>query len=520
MSKKIENIVIVGGGSAGWMTASTIKATVPNKKITVIESENVPTVGVGESTVGGIRNWLWLLGIQDEDFMKETDATYKLAIQFNEFYEKGGDTWYYPFGEPWHEESLHGTNDWFIKKALMPNSPNNGYVDYFYPQMALVKGNKLSEEKEAFFDLYFDSAFHFDAAKFGVWLKEKYCKPKGVKHIVSEVETINTDDTGIKSLILKNGETITADLFIDCTGFKSLLLDKTLNVPFTSYLNVLPNNRAWATRIPYIDKEKQLTSVTNCTAHANGWIWNIPLWSRIGTGYVYSDKFISPEDALKDFKNYLKKEGYDSENFEYRDIQIRVGIHEKIWYKNTVAIGLSAGFIEPLESTGLVTVYEFAINLCRALQRGEKVSQWDKDEFNAMCKDVFDYYTQFVSMHYALSHRDDSEYWKAIGEKSYIDQFPNIHKLHTQGLYQQSIHSRGYEWKLQKDRGMHCLAAGMNWSPMDELTIRKLHKPEVDLYQLMEPAIEKLEERKLKWKRAAETALSCVEFLKRKIYKD
>jgi len=520
MSKKIDKIVIVGGGSAGWMSASTIKAIVPDKEIIVIESENVPIIGVGESTVGGIRNWLYILGIKDQDFMNFTDATYKLAIKFNNFYEKDKGTWYYPFGEPYHSENLHHTNDWFIKKILFPTSPEEDYVDYFYPQMALVKQNKLSTLPGEPFDFYYDTAFHFDATKFGAWLRENYCKPRGVKHIESEVIEIETDETGIKSLRLANGEIISADLYVDCTGFRSLLLEQTFKVPFISYEQVLPNNRAWATRIPYTNKEKQLTTVTDCTAHANGWIWNIPLWSRIGTGYVYCDRFISPEKALDDFKLYLINNDFDISNAEFRDIQIKTGIHEKIWHKNTVALGLSAGFIEPLESTGLVTVYEFAINLCRALSRGERVSQWDQDEFNLVCKDVFNYYTQFVSMHYALSHRNDSDYWKAVGEKSYIEFFKNVNDLHTGGLYQQTIHSKCYNWRMLEDRGMHCLSAGMNWMPIDKVVLKKINSPNTDVYRDMEETLLRMNTRKQKWREAAKNCPSAYEFYRTIIYKN
>ena len=142
-------------------------------------------------------------------------------------------------------------------------------------------------------------------------------------------------------------------MYIDCTGFKSLLLDKTLKEPFESYADLLPNDSAWATKLNYKNKEKELVSYTNCTAIENGWVWNIPLWSRIGTGYVYSSKFVDDETALKQFKKHL-----NNEDIEAHNIKMRVGIHNRLWVKNVVAIGLSAGFIEPLESNGLFTVHE------------------------------------------------------------------------------------------------------------------------------------------------------------------
>ena len=150
---------------------------------------------------------------------------------------------------------------------------------------------------------------------------------------------------------------VKADLFIDCTGFSALLIDKALKEPFESFEDVLPNNSAWATKMPYKNKKKELVGYTNCTAIDNGWVWNIPLWSRIGSGYVYSDKYISDDDALLQFQKHIKK----GDELEYKHIKMRTGIHKRTWVKNVCAIGLSAGFIEPLESNGLYTVHEFLL---------------------------------------------------------------------------------------------------------------------------------------------------------------
>lgn len=517
---KVKNIVIVGGGSAGWMTASTIVKLIKDVNITVIESPNVPIVGVGESTVGGIRRWMRMVGITDKEFIKETDASYKLAIKFNDFYQKG-NTWHYPFGVPYLKENVFDRNDWFVKKALYPNTPEWDMTDCYYPQMALVNQNKISTSVPLeHFNFLEDSAFHFDAAKFGVWLRDRICIPNGVNHIVSDVSNIQTQDRKITFLELANGDTITADLFVDCTGFKSMLLGGALKEPFVSYENILPNNRAWAARIPYIDKEKELQSVTECTAIGHGWVWNIPLWSRVGTGYVYSDKHITPEGALEEFKEYLKAKGHPTDNVEFRDIKMRVGRHENLWVNNVVAIGLSAAFIEPLESTGLVTVYEFAINLCRILRRGS-YSQWDIDEFTNASIDQFDYWAQFVSMHYALSHRDDTAYWRDVTSRSYISQTRELGRLQTQNLYHQSIWKKQFDWTLPQDgNGMLCLTAGMNWYPTDEIIINGFDKNNIDNQVWMKTAINNLDQRKNSWSNAVKNEPSLQEFLYNNFYKN
>ena len=518
MIHQIKHIVIVGGGSAGWITATTLMAQLPDIKITVIESSNIPTVGVGESTIGGIRSWLKVVGIADEEFMSAADASYKLAIRFNNFYNKDFGTWYYPFGQPQLIGNTHNRDDWFIKKALIPSTPEENYAESYYPQMALVNNNCVVDQLEDF-NLKEDSAFHFDAAKFGAWLRDNKCKTNGVIHVEDEVAEVKTDKNGIKSLILKSGQEITANLFIDCTGFTGLLIDKTLNVPFKNYENILPNNRAWATKVEYTDKETQLNLVTDCTAIDNGWVGNIPLWSRIGTGYVYNDRAITPLKAREDFIKYLNAKGFDTNECEFKDIKMRVGIHEKLWEKNVCAIGLSAGFIEPLESTGLFTVHEFALNLSKILKR-RSVSQWDRDEFNLICKDQFNYWVQFVSMHYALSHRDDTPYWQNIKRTSYVSQIDEANQLQTLNTYHHAIYTKKFKNMLPEDDGINCLAAGMNWNPIDTSDLKKHYTIKTDLNNKFKLVIDQLNYKVNKWKEAVKTAPSLYQYLKDTYYTD
>lgn len=307
MIKPCQKIVIVGGGSAGWMTAALLIKAFPTKDIFVIESPDYPILGVGESTLGGINSYCNYLGIDEKDFMTYTDASYKMSIKFTDFYEKDGGAFHYPFGVPYTKD-VDGMHDWFIKKHIYPDTPIEDYVRCYFPSAALFEQNKFSLNKYGQFDNYnpdWDVAYHFDATKFGLWLKNNYCLPRGVRLITDTVKDAAISDKGIDSLNLNNGGSIEADLFVDCTGFKSLLLGEYLKEPFNSYSDVLPNNRAWATRMPYKNKEEELEPFTNSTALGNGWVWNIPIWERLGTGYVYSDKYISPEDAKEEFKQHL-----------------------------------------------------------------------------------------------------------------------------------------------------------------------------------------------------------------------
>lgn len=506
----MNNILIVGGGSAGWMTAATLIKCFPNKKISLIESPNIPTVGVGESTIGQIRQWMAILDIKDDEFVPYTDASYKLSIKFTDFYKKG-ESFHYPFGTPNIENNVYGLNDWWFKKIIHPETLYSDYAECVFPQMALVNENKffLNEENKLPFNPKKDAAFHFDASKFAIWLRDHYCLPKGVKHIKENINTIEQNEEGIKSFNKK----YKADLYIDCTGFKSLLLGETLKEEFISLKDLLPNNSAWATRMPYKNKEKQLEPFTNCTAIENGWVWNIPLWSRIGTGYVYSDNFISDEDALKQFKKYLK-----NEELEFKNIKMRVGIHKRLWVKNVCAIGLSAGFIEPLESNGLFSVHEFLYYLVRNLKR-EKISQFDKDNFTYCCRQIFDSFAEFVALHYALSHRDDTPYWKSNLNKQWsktlIDRIPTL----KTGI-DVAVINRGFNYIHDPLGGISCIAAGMHWSPTDIESLRKYHGIHDIKHWKNEfkNLIKNLNNKKLLWKNSVKNVTTLHKFLKNKYY--
>jgi tryptophan halogenase len=522
MTKQINKIVVVGGGSAGWMTASTLIKQFPNKDISVIESPNYPTVGVGESTVGGIGNWLNLINLDSHDFMKDTDASYKLSIRFTNFYRKDSGSFHYPFGIPDTQGNFDGKNDWYLKKEFYPDTPVSDYAECMYPNMSLVTKNKVTfGNKLPGFIFERDSAYHFDATKFGQYLKNKICLPNGVKLIPHDVSFVSTNDDGVESLLLTNGDSITADLFIDCTGWKSMLLAGALKEQFNSYSDLLPNNSAWATRVPYTDKEKQLECYTDCTAIENGWVWNIPLWSRIGTGYVYSDKYVSNETALEEFKAHLQSKGHSLEGLEFKNLKMRVGIHDRVWVKNVAAIGLSAGFIEPLESNGLFTVHEFLIKLCRTLNRNGYVSQVDKDNYNIACITQFKMFADFVAMHYAYSHRDDTPYWRDVGNRSFMSETSSTN-LGEKSPFYTSWYERFNAHSYTNDyAGQHCILTGLHAFPQDHSQIIAYNFPRnTDLKKAFDPIINNLNYKKQKWDKLVENEPSLYEYLKNTVYKN
>lgn len=530
-SANIKDIVIVGGGTAGWMTAALLIKKYPEKSITVIESSDIPTVGVGESTLAGINDYLALLELQDKDWMKECNASYKMSIKFTDFYDKNSGGFHYPFGSPNLDGTTWGLWDWQLFKNQYPETEFEDFSRYYNPSSSLYEKNKISKNLNGEFDNYsflYDVAYHFDASLFGRYMRDKYCKPKGVVHIFGTVKKINLCENGIDSIILEDDSIYKADLFIDCTGFKSLLLGNALDEPFESKENELVNNRAWAAQLPYKDKEKELEPFTNCTAIANGWCWNIPLWSRLGTGYVYSDKYVDPENAKEEYKQYLMSDKMiiprsreEVESLIFKDINMRVGIHSRTWVKNVVAIGLSAGFIEPLESNGLFSVHTFLFKLIKILDL-PKVNQMDKDMYNSATKGVFENFTQFVSLHYALSHRDDTKYWQDIQNRTFNKNLVSLENDRSVGYFNfQDIFMFKGEFD-NLDAGINYIATGMKYQLLDDIFFYYKNKlyPYQNYNMLSILIKENFINKKVRWDKAAKDSPTLYEFLQEEIYKD
>lgn len=519
MAYKTDNIVIVGGGSAGWMTASTFIKAFPEKNITVVESSSIPKVGVGESTVQDFSAWLNYLDIDYKDFMLYTNASYKLAIGFTNFKTKNSPTFYYPFGSPDLTNTVFGINDWYYKKALNSNILDSDYVQYYYPQAHCLDTNKIFiDEEKVFYPNYRadkDIVYQFDASLFGDWLANKYAIPKGVKRIIGTLGRINGTEDGITSIVLEDGTEVFGDLFIDCTGFRSLLLGQYLNEPFISIKDILPNNKAWATQVPYNNKEKELKNYTNCTGEKNGWIWNIPLWNRMGSGYVFSDEFVDDETALQEYKNYLDSDNmvfYDpnrSKSLDFKKIEIRNGYHERFWVKNVCAIGLSNGFIEPLESTGLMMIHQFVKDLINTIQNREQITRWDIDSFNKNNINTFKNMANFVAFHFQLSQRDDTPYWKKITmEKKYPNDYFD---LSTQVYKDREFNSSVWS----------CISAGFGYKPITKGIIQEInfYKDKNVINDLNQSFIIRNKKRQM-WKEIIEKAPTHYEYLKKNIYNE
>jgi|TARA_B110000971_G_scaffold109783_1_gene112521 tryptophan halogenase len=474
---KIKTVTIVGGGSSGWMTAAALAKCCPHLDITLIESKSIGTVGVGESTLGHINRYMRLLDLKDEDWMAACNATYKNSIQFTNFREGNGEVFQYPFSDGLDmTDKPSGPDNWKQLAALRPEEYGpEEYARFFCTgNTLLAEHNKQTKNENGVlrnFDYDNDTAYHMDAQLFGQYLKDNIAIPLGVKHMYGEVHSHMKDNTNtyITQILCADGTILKADLFVDCTGFASILLEQWMGSHFRSFENHLANDKAWACRLPYTNREEQMHNVTDCFALGNGWVWNIPLWNRIGTGYVYSSRFTTPEAAKVEFREHLAKTHTPeiAEAAEMFEVKIRHGRRHRAWKGNVVGVGLSYGFVEPLESTGLLTTHENVIKLVDLLNRRDGfVSRSEKEGFNFSAEFDVIKFRDFVSQHYAMSMREDTPYWRWCTELN--EYSPEMHademQKHGQwaNMFGNIIGAHSYE---PSHVGNNMIAAGMGLRP-------------------------------------------------------
>ena len=492
MHQNIKSVTIVGGGSSGWMTAAGFARLLPNIKLTLVESPTIPTIGVGESTIGHINQFLTMLKLKDEDWMPHCNATYKTSIKFIDFRENPKEEphkFHYPFGIFDTTDKPRGVMEWFLASSDRGNIDPQNFAEFYHDAILMTDANKITKNddfKIRGFNFAADTAYHMDATLFGIYLRDYVCLPSGMTHIIDTVtDVVQRKDGSIEKIGTDANGYLESDLYIDCTGFRSLLLDQTLKTPFISFHDTLLNDRAVATVIPYIDKEKEMENYTSCTAIESGWVWNIPLWNRIGTGYVYSSKHATEEEAEQQFRKHLKSnrmifaDSDRADGCEFRHIKIRHGVHERAWVKNVVGLGLANGFIEPLESTGLMLTHEGIIKLCSALlMRNGTVSNYDVDLFNYGFQEQIIGFKDFISQHYALSMRNDTPYWKEITSNitfsSSVSGKENLSGLAINGDSMSDIGFRLHRTRKfdQTMGGIIYIAAGMGYNPVESNFLR------------------------------------------------
>ena len=437
-----KSVVIVGGGTAGWMTAAHLKKALPGLDITLIESANIKTVGVGEATFSTVKLFFDFLGLEEHEWMPHCNATYKLAIKFVNWRADGG-TFFHPFQR---YEVVDGFNmaEWWLK--LKKGEEPFDYACFTIPAMCDAKcsprfldGRVFDDKVQDYFSVDFRGkknilsehkvqypyAYHFDASLLAKFL-EGYGTQRGVRQVVDDVAEVKLrEDGSISHVVTKENGEIHGDLFVDCTGFRGLLINQTLGEPFVSFSDSLLCDRAIALQIPKDIKKDGLNPFTQATALSSGWVWTIPLYGRTGTGYVYSSRFISPEDAEKEFRAHL---GPESDGLPANHIKMRIGRCRNSWVKNCVAIGLSSGFVEPLESTGIFFIQNGIEELVNHLPKNGYEEETVRS-YNRVVADCIDGVRDFLILHYRTTDRNDNEFWRATKDLKISDELEEKFQL-------------------------------------------------------------------------------------------
>lgn len=396
--KPVKNVVIAGGGTAGWMAATALSRLLGNSlNITVVESKDIGIVGVGEATIPPIRTFHKLLGIDEKAFMRATQATFKLGIEFQHWREQD-HSYIHSFGitgrECWAGEFHHF---WLRANAY---GFANDFGDYC-PELVAAKQGKFATSDA----MPLNFAYHFDAVAYGRFLKKLSCAA-GVTHIEGDITTVNQCETTgeLRSFLLADGSVIEGDFFIDCTGFKGLLIEQALHTGYDDWRHYLMCDRAVAMQTTPTDAP---VPFTKSVAHSAGWRWRIPLQHRMGNGLVYCSRFMSDEEAIDTLRTQVTEQPIN----DPRVIRFTPGKRRLGWNKNCVALGLSSGFIEPLESTSIHLIMTGLVRLMR-LFPFDGVTQSAIDEYNNKFDSEMNAILDFIVMHYKVTNRDDSPFWR------------------------------------------------------------------------------------------------------------
>lgn len=438
---RIRNVVILGGGTAGWMAAAYLASQLQDAvQITVLEAPAIPRIGVGEATIPNLQRVFFdQLGIPERNWMIECNASFKAAVKFINWrsggasqpkarmIDGGPDHFYHAFGILPECDQVPLSHYWFAKKY---SGRTKEQFDY-----ACCREPPLLDANLA--PCWLDGrpatryAWHFDAHLVAAFLQRHATSKLGVHHVQDTMREVRFDERGfISSLLTKSGRELSGDLFIDCSGFRGLLMNQALGEPFIDMNDQLLCNSAVATSLPYDDAAEGVEPYTSAIAMQSGWSWKIPMLSRFGTGYVYSSHFASEDQAVEEFCRLWK---LNPDRTPLNKIRFRVGRNRRAWVKNCVGIGLASCFVEPLESSGIYFIYAALYQLAKHFP----TRHFDPtlvDRFNREVEMMFDDTRDFIQAHFYFSPRVDTPFWRANKELHLTDNIREKIALYRAGL--------------------------------------------------------------------------------------
>ncbi len=415
----MKKILIVGGGSAGWMSAAYLNGALnqrgekPTVEITLLESPNIPRISVGEATIPSILHVLEVIGLDEIEFMKATDATFKQSIKYPNWHKNDGSFYHHPFSRYRTGPIDNSARNWLASQRDIP------FMETVSAQPIICEMG-LAPKMLTAWDMGapLSYAYHMNAQKFADYLRD-FSTQRGVKHILDDyVDAQLAEDGSIASISTKEGLTLEADIYVDCTGFRARLIGEVMGVGYEDCSRFLLADHA---TVMHIDYNKffpgQVRPYTTATALSAGWAWDIPMRNRRSVGYVHASAFISEEQAEKELRAY---EGPHAEDLPTKRIPFRVGKRHKAWEKNCIAIGLAGGFIEPLESTGLYLCDLAAVMLAEHFPHAGADMDALSFRFNRILANRFYEILDFINMHYCLSRRTDTPFWCEVQKPEHI----------------------------------------------------------------------------------------------------
>jgi tryptophan halogenase len=469
MPKPVRKIVIVGGGTAGWLTAAVIAARHKSRmpagfSVTLVESPNTPIIGVGEGTWPTLRATLSRIGVSETDFFRECEAAFKQGARFAGWSTGApDDAYYHPLMLPQSFSELNLVPYW------LAGGGGTSFCDAVCPQGKLCDAGLAPKTiATAEYEALANYAYHLDAGKFAPFLQRHCTQKLGVRHVLADVQHATfTEDGDIRSIVTEQAGEIEGDLFVDCSGFRALLIGKELGVEFKDCSDVLFCDTAIAVQVPYEEPSAPIASQTIATAQSAGWIWDIGLPSRRGVGHVYSSRHISDDEAERELRAYIGPAGKD---LSVRKIPIRGGHRETFWKRNCVAVGLAAGFLEPLEASAIVLVELSAKIIAEQMPACREVMDVIASRFNATTHYRWGRIIDFLKLHYAVTKRRDTAFWRDNADPAtmpdrlkdllelwryqapwFHDEFDRIDEVFPAASYQYVLYGMGFRTEVEPE---------------------------------------------------------------------